>query len=246
MTRASGSPRLITFGIIFVVNLVFIIMGSFGVLPLAAQITAVSISGTSIGVMAIFNIIGDITIIRRMFSAPGAVFYALTPVPRKKTLTVGLITMFLTDFITMSVSIVSVVILSINLGSHYTGMDAWSMMSTYGTVSIGNILLPMALLIAFYLYVIMLIIFCTAMRKSVFYNKPAGGLFTFLLAVGIFYITTLTPLLLAPFGDVTRYYAFFTVSVGHLGMGLFALIIFFLAAIMFVFSARLMETKINI
>ena len=246
MSRAGGSPRLIAFAIIFVINLVFIVLSSFGVLPLAAQITAVAISGTSIGVMAVFNIIGDITIIRSMFSAPGAVFYALTPVPRKKTLTAGLITMFLIDFITMVVSIASVVILSINLGSHYSGMNAWSMIRTYGTVDFENILLPLALVVAGYLFLIMFIIFCTTIRKSYFYNKPAGGLFTFLLAVGVLYIFSLTPLILTPFANVTRYYAFFTVTVGYLGMGLYALIIFIITAIMFTLSAYLMENKINI
>ena len=92
----------------------------------------------------------------------------------------------------------------------------------------------------------MLIIFCTSARKSLFYDKRAGGFLTFLMAVGIFYITSLTPLLLAPVAEVTRFYGFFTVTVSYLGMGLYALIIFILAAAMFALTARFMERKINI
>jgi len=244
--RAGGSSRLIAFAIIFVMNLVFIVLGTIGVLPLAAQITAVSLAGTAIGVVAIFNIISDISMIHRLFAAPGAVFYALTPVPRKKTLAASVITMFVIDFITLSTSIVSVIILSINLGSRYTGLNTWDMLSTYGAPEIRYILLALALILAAYLYIVMIIVFCCALRKSIFYSKRLGGLLTFLSAVGIFYLTSLTPVLLAPFGVVTWFYGFITVTIGYLGMGMYAVIILLLTAAMFILSSRLMERKLNI
>ena len=243
--RAGMSPRMYVFAVIFVMNLAFIVLGMFGVLPLAAQITAVSLSGTAIGVIAVFNIIGDVSIIRRMFSAPGAVFYALTPVPRKKTLLASVITMFVTDFVTMTFSIFSVVILSFNLASSTTGLNAWEMLRS-GTWHWQGILVSAAIVFAGYMFFMMLIIFCKAVRKSVLYNKPVGGLLAFLIGVGIFYLTTVSSLLLAPFGTVTRYYGFFTVEVGILGVGMYALILFVFAAIMFMFTSRLMERKMNI
>jgi len=247
--RAGASPRIYAFAVILVMNLAFIIPGMLGILPLAAQITAVSLSGTAIGAMAIFNIIGDASIIRHMFTAPGAIFYALTPASRKKTLLASTLVMFFTDFITIIISVISVIILSINLGSHYSDINAWEMLTSYGhadTGTITTVLLSFALIITFYLFIIMLIMFCKAMRKSIFYNKPAGGLLAFLTGVVVVYIMTLSPLLVAPFGEIERAYWFITVTVNNLGMGLYALVIFILSAILFILTSKLFERKINL
>jgi len=247
--RAGATPRLIAFAVIFIMNLAFIIPGLFGMLPLAAQITAVSLSGTAIGAMAVFNIVGDASIIRHMFTAPGAIFYALAPVPRKMTLLASIIAMFIMDSITMVISIISVVILSINLGAYYSDIDIWGEIATYTTSDLGgavNILLGFALIVAAYLFVIMLIIFCKAMRKSIFFSKTAGGLLTFLTGVGVFYLMTLSPLLVAPFGDVSFFYGFITVTVGNLGMGMYTIIMFMISAALFLLSSKLFERKINL
>ena len=123
--RAGGSLRLIVFAVILVMNLAFFIPGLFGILPIAALITAVALSGTAIGVMAIFNIIGDISIGNTMFSTSGAAFYALTPTPRKNTLLASVIVMFVMDFVTMFLSITAVVCLAINLGNYFEGHSIW-------------------------------------------------------------------------------------------------------------------------
>jgi len=245
-TRAGGTPRLITFAIIFIVNIVFIVLGSLGLLPLAAQITAVSLSGTAIGVIAIFNIISDISIIRSMFSAPGAVFYALTPVSRGKTLAVNVITMLLTDFVTMATSIGSVVILAVNLGSNYTNINFWESIRYYGGLNVTFALLSLALAIVSYLLFMMVIIFCIAVRKSIFYNKRAGGFLAVITGAIVFYIASLTPLLVAPFGNINWFFGIITVTVGNLGMGLYTLLQFTLASILFVITSKIMERKLNI
>jgi len=53
----------------------------------------------------------------------------------------------------------------------------------------------------------------------VLYNKPAGGLLAFLVAIGVLYVANIANFLLAPFGAVSRQYVFFTIDVGRLGMG---------------------------
>jgi len=244
--RADMSGRLIAFAAIFVMNLAFIIPGLFGLLPLAAQITAVSLSGTAIGVMSVFNIIGDISIIRSMFFSPGAVFYAITPAPRKKRLCVGLTTMFLTDFITMTFSIVSVVILALILGNDYVDGSIWVMASESFPHIAPNVIIPIAQGVVYYLFVMMLIIFGITMRKSVFYSKRAGGLLAFLVAIGIYYLSTVSALLVAPFGHVSFFFGFITVTVGYLGMGLYVLLILLFAVALFILTARLLERKLNI
>ena len=85
-----------------------------------------------------------------------------------------------------------------------------------------------------------------AFRKSVLYTKHAGGFLAFLVGVGIFYLSTVSTLLLAPFGTVTRLYGFFTITLGSLGMGMYALLLLIFAAVMFVLTSRLIERKMNI
>ena len=238
--------RLIVFAVILVVNLTFIILGAFGVLPLAARIVAVSLSGTAIGTMVVFNIIGDISIINRIFNPPGAVFYALTPAPRKDRLLASIISMFVMDIVTLAASILGVIFLGLNLGAYYTGISVSEMMrfGEFEPLSIG--LLSGSIFMTGYLYIVTLILFCKAVRRSVLYNKPAGGLLAFLLAVGVVYVANIANFLLAPFGTVSRYYTFFTIDVGYLGMGMYAVLTFIFAAVMFVMTARIMERKLNI
>jgi len=244
--RAGASPRLIVFAVILVMNLAFILPGLFGVLPGAALITAVSLSGTAIAVMAVFNIIGDVSIGNSMFSTSGAPFYALTPAPRRNTLLASVIAMFVMDFITMMISIASVVVLSISLGSLYTGLSFSEMMPDSFGFQLQYALIQFAWGIAFYFFIMMLIMFCRAFRKSVLYTKRAGGFLAFLVGIGIFYLLTVSSLLLAPFGTVTWLYGFITVTVGYLGMGMYALLILIFAAVMFVLTSRLLERKMNI
>ena len=249
--------RLIVFAVILAVNLVFVVLSAFGVLPLAARIVAVSLSGSAISVMFIFNIIGDVSIINRLFSPRNAVIYALTPSPRKNRLIASIISMTIMDFVTMTVSILGVVFLGLNLGSYWTGnsiseMLWWGSYSYYGFSYYGffdvlsSIILPFALLLGGYLYLITLIVFCKAVRKSVLYNKPAGGFLAFLVAVGILYITNIATFLIAPFGHISRFFTFFVIDVGRLGIGMYTLLMFIIVAVMFVLTARLMERKINI
>jgi len=244
--RTSLSPRLIVFAIILVMNLAFIIPAMIGILPIAAMITGVSLSGSAIAVMFTFNLVGDIQIIRRMFSPSGAVLYAITPTPRRNTLIASIVSMTIMDFVTMAISIVCVVILSLNLAGHYMDDNLWVMLNSYYINGVQNILIPFANILAAYLFVMMLVIFCCTIRKSVFFSKPAGGFLTFLVAVGILFIANISTLLLAPFGYVSRLFIFFTVTVGFLGFGMYALLQLIFAAVLFVLTTRLLERRINI
>ena len=78
------------------------------------------------------------------------------------------------------------------------------------------------------------------------YNKHAGGFLAFALAVGIYYLFTVSNLLLAPFGSMSWYYGTIIVSVGYLGMLMYALLHLIFAAVMFILTSRLMERKMNI
>jgi len=227
-------------------NLAFIIPGLLGILPAAALITAVSLSGAAIGVMTVFNIIGDASIFNTIFSTSGAPIYALTPAPRRNTIFASVIAMFVMDFITMAISIAGVVILSINLGGYYLGLSFLQMIPGSIGLSLQSAFIQFAGGIATYFFVLMLIMFCKALRKSVLYTKHTGGFLAFLAGVGIFYLLTVSALLVAPFGTVTRLYGFISITVGSLGMSLYALIILIFAAVLFVLTSRLIERKMNI
>ena len=243
--RAGLHVRGTTFAIIFALNLIFIVPGLLGLLPLAAQITAVALSGVAIAVMAVVNIVSDVGIAGRIFFAPGAYLHALTPAPRKQILLSSVVTMLVMDMVTMAVAITGVVVLSLSLARNYVGGIDWETAS-YAMFDHLYMLSYVALMIAGYLLILMIILFCVAMRKSVLFQRPAGGLMTALLALGICYAVSISPLLTIPFGSVSRFGLFFIVTLGNAGTFMYALLTLIQAAVLFVLTSKILERKINI
>jgi hypothetical protein len=237
------------FAVIFVMNTVFIALGSTEVLPIPGRITAVSLGGVAIAVMLVFDAIGDVAIWNRMYAAPGAYLYALTPVPRWKTLLASVIVITVLDFVTMAAVIFMEVWLSLNLAGVVTGLDLvriiWDFMRG-NPEDMLRILVVCVFALAGYLMILMLILFCATVKRSVFYQKRVSWLLTALLAIATVYAVTLTPFLLAPFGTVSRWGFFFTVTVGDLGMFGDLLLTFAEVAGLFVLTSKLMERKLNI
>jgi len=233
---------------VFALNAVFIVLGLLGVLPLPALITAVSLSGAAIAVMLVMNVIGDIAMIRRMFAAPGAYLYALTPVPRWKTLLANLITMAAMDIVSMTVAITGVTFISLILADAGTGNISNIVWNT-SWLAAGDILFGIwmiVLMISAYLLILMVIISGVAVKKSLFYQKRGGGVLTVLMALGIICIINASPLLLAPFGEVYRWGLHFTVVLGRLGLAMSVPLLLIQTAVLFVITSKLMERKINL
>ena len=240
--------RIYVFAVIFLMHLVFLVFAAFGALPLPAQITAVSLSGTAIAVMAIVNVISDVSIIRQMFGVPKAYLYALTPVPRKKALLANVIAMLVMDVVTMAVSIFGVTLLSLNLASNYQD-DLWMYMREGMQTYSAEILYAfwfIALGIASYLLVMTFIIFCVTLKRSVFYQKSFGRALTVLLSLGVLYIFNLSQFALAPFSNITRWGMFFTLWIGGGGIIAWVILLLIQAAALFVVTSKLMERKLNI
>ena len=237
--------RGIVFAVIFVMNLFFVLLGALDVLPMAALITAVALSGAAVSVMAIVNIICDIGIIRRMFYAPRAYVLALTPTPRYKTLLANVAAIAIMDIGTMAVAITGVTWLSLMLAGEFTDIFAYMQyfppIDAFAVLSIiGGVLL----LIAGYLLLVMFIISCITVRRSVFYQKRAGGVLTVLVALGAMYLYTVSQMVLVPFGSLTvTHFGFFSVTAGLIPYTIFILIH---VAILFVITSKLMERKLNI
>jgi len=238
--------RLPVFAVIFIMNTVFITLGSLGLLPFAAHVTAVSLGGVAIAVMMAADIISDVIIIRRMFFAPVAYLHALTPVPRGKILFASVIAMAVMDLISMAVVISSEVWLSFNLAGSGVGEIFWSTVLTDASIIVYSFL-SILLLIACYFLVVMVVLFSIAMKKSIFYKMPASGFMAFLAACGCFYIVSLLQLLLSPFSEVQRYGLLFILNLGGgVTFPLYILLTLLEAIALFILTSKLLERKINI
>jgi hypothetical protein len=233
------------FAVIFVIDAVFIALGSLGLLPFAAQVTAVSLGGVAIAVMLIFNIIGDVAIIRRMFSAPEAYLYALTPAPRRRILLASVITAAILDLVTMTVVITAEVWLSFILAGEGIWRNVLDFINTRGQEFLYGFWYA-ALLVAGYLLLMMVILFCITVKKSILCTIPVSGLLAFLLACACFYVISLLQLVLIPFGTVSRYGLLIILSLGSNALPFYALLILLEAAALFVITTKLMERKINL
>ena len=234
------------FAVIFIMNTVFIVLGSLGMLPLAAHITAVSLGGVAIAVMMAANIIGDIAIVRCMFTAPGAYLYALTPSPRWKILLASIITMLVMDLITMAFAISSEVWLSFNLA----GDDIWNIVLEAIRANAPHLMYVVwgfLLLVAGYLLIVLIILFCSAAKRSIFYMMPASGILTFLLACACVYVISLLQLALTPFGTIERQGIFIILSLGSkASLPVYVLLTLLEAAGLFVITSKFLEKRVNI
>jgi hypothetical protein len=238
--------RWAAFAVIFVMDAVFIALGSLGLLPFAAQVTAVSLGGVAISVMLVFDIIGHIADKRRMFSVPEAYLYALTPVPRWKTLLASVIVTAVLDIVTMAVVITAEVWLSLILaGTEEIWRNVLDFINTHGSEFMYGFGYA-ALLVAGYLLLMMVIIFCITVKMSILYKTPASGLLTFLLACACFYVVSLLQLVLIPFGIVDHYGLLIILQLGNNVLPFYALLTLLEAAALFVITSKLMERRINL
>jgi len=241
--------RGITFAVIFAMNVIFITLGSLGLLPFAVHIMAVSLGGIAIAVMFAANIGSDVALANWMFSPPKAYLHALTPAPRWKTLLAGIATMTVMDFVTMAIAIASLVWLTLILASgnagHVSIEGNWVLETNYPFISVSRGILFVLLMIASYLLILMIIMFCVTMKKSLFYKLPASGFLTFLLACLCFYVAGLLQLALIPFSEVQRNGIFIVITLGETAMPMLILLTFLKAGALFFLTSKLME-RINL
>jgi len=234
------------FATIFVMDLVFITLGSLGLLPFAAHITAVSLGGVAIAVMLAANIGGDVFIARRMFSAPEAYLHALTPVPRRKILFASVLTMAVMDLVTMAVVITGEVWLSFNLAGDNIVKIFWDFVQSNSQYLYYAVLFGL-MLIAGYLLLVMIIMFFLTAKKSIFHKMPASGFLAFLLACGCVYVASLLQLVLIPLSNVERYGLLIILNFNNIAAcPVYTLLILLETAGLFILCSKLMERKVNL
>jgi len=239
------------FAVIFIVNSLLIIFSLFGVLPIAVHVIAVFLGGLATTAMAAGNIGGDVAIARRMFSAPEAYLHALTPVPRWKILLASISTMAVMDLFTMIFTVITQILLVLNLVFSMTGDDTgklfWEAFFSdhpYWLYGLWGILM---LITSYFLFVIIILFSVTAV-KSFLFKMPASRFLGFLLALGCLFIANmLMQLVLLPFDDVQRFGLLIISAPGSNLAYIFVILLTLAeAAGLFIITSKLMERKINI
>jgi hypothetical protein len=232
---------------LMLINMVFITLGSAGLLPQAAHIVGVSLCGVGLLLMMCVNLLCDIGIIRRMFSAPEAYTYALAPVHRGKMLFAGLATITLADMFTMGALVVAQVWLALNLA----GRGIWQFMWTTAFDGINAVellfivCLPL-LVFAGYTLFVTVVVFCVALKNSLLYKMPAGWILAVFAGFGVFWVFSLADLVMIPFGGVQMHGMLINITVVGAGYPIYVALTFLKAAAVFVLTAKLMERRVNI
>ena len=239
--------RGVTFLILVSMYLAFIIPGSLGLLPMPAQITAVSVGVVGIALMAVINIINNVYILRRMVTPPGAFLYALTPVPRWKTLLSSILMVTIMDIVTLTVVIIGEVWLALNLA----GVKFWGILSGV-SIQGSDIFIALGfitMIIVGYLLVIMIIMFAITAKKSFLFKLPASGFLALLISFACVYVVSLLPLALLPFGSLSyidRYGPFIMITAGTKLIPVYVLLLLLAATGLFAATSKLMERKMNL
>ena len=234
------------FIVIFMMNSVFIGLGLAESLPFPAHVTAVSLGGIAIAVMLAANISGDISIFRKMFSAPEAYLLMLTTAPRRKTLLAGIITAAIMDTITMAFAIFAEVWLALNLAGSVVWQAVWNA-AGFGINHFYSLSILFLWMMVSYIFLITVILFCVTMKKSLFFKLPASGFLAFLTACCCFFITNLLQIVLAPFNETLRYGPFIFITANSAAaLPVMILLTAFESAVLFIVTSKLMERRMNI
>ncbi|MDR0248952.1 MAG: hypothetical protein LBI44_04760 [Oscillospiraceae bacterium] len=230
---------------------VTVMMAGFGIFIAAfpsapLRITAVSLGGVGVAVMLAFNIIADIGVCRRMFTPPHAYLLALTPSPRRKALLASLVTMLVSDVVTMTFVVFGEVWLSFSLA----GVSMSAMLgSTFGSLwrYVPQVLIIVLFCVTGYCLAALLILFGVAAKQSFFFKLPASGLLGALLAGAAAYAGLgLLPIITAPLGTTQRYGLLLLITLDPAGQWLFLALLAAETAALFWAVSRLMERKVNI
>jgi len=153
--------------------------------------------------------------------------------------------MMLMDIITLAVVIVGEIWLSMLLAGAGFWQTVWEI-GLADTSTTLSLIVGIFCLIAGYLLIMMLILFTVTAKKSIFYQKTGGGWLTALLILGIIYVISLLPVILAPFGTVSRIGLYWSIELNNVGSILYYLLYLIEAIVLYLFTAKLMERKMNI
>jgi hypothetical protein len=236
--RYGAMPRYIIFGVVFLINLVFGTLAYFDLLPFAAAVTAVSLSGTGLGAVVIANIIISAANLKNVL-ADGYI-YALAPVKSSKILFTRITAIAVQDIAMLTVNIFGVVWLSLYLSGLSFIMAEYSVAAeTLNAVFFG------LLGLFYYAYIFMLITFCVIVKNSILFSNKAKVLLAILCGFAANWLLSLLDFALFPFADVYNWGLFFNLTIyAPTGTVMHAAVMLVKLIILFIASSKLME-RIN-
>jgi hypothetical protein len=101
--------------------------------------------------------------------------------------------------------------------------------------------------LAGYLMLLLIILFCITAKKSVFFNLPASGVLAFLAGIGVMYAFSLSQILLVPFGVYERWMMFVNITISTpFGLLAYGILMLMFSAVLFAVTANLLEKRVNI
>jgi len=243
--RQSLSQRLSGFAIMVLINLVFGIIGYFGLLPAGIVITGVVFSSLALTAIFVTNIIADAVSLRSVFGAPHGYLTALTPVKSHRILFARVVTIICEDVIALAVGIFGVLWQAFVLaGLIGTGIDP------------GNYLLVLqeciqiiGLALFEYVFIVMLVIFGVVLKRSIFFGKRGGGWLALLGVASAAWLLFLLNFALIPFAPYENWWLFFSITLVpgfNAGTFVYALTALIRIAALFYASSELLERRINL
>lgn len=241
--RAHLMPRAAFMAVVLVMNLVFGILGNYNVYGQAGKITAVTLCSIALFGIFIMCVITDFELLKGICTAPAGYSTILAPVDSWKIILPRVITILVEDMICFVIGISGVVVQSFILA----GLP-WEMF--YSETSGRPPFLWLSLVTVLgYVYVILLVMFCIALSKSLFYSIKAGTLLAVITTVAVAYAFSLLDFILAPFGAVESYSIFYSVQLllgPNPGTIVYLLLSLCKSVALFIAASYLMERKINL
>lgn len=239
--RAYLTPRAIALSAVLVMCLVFGLLGYNDIYGYGGKVTAVVLSALGLFGILVVCFITDFEMLRGLCTAPAGYVTLLTPVKSWKLILPRVITILVEDMLCLIAGITGVAIQGL-IVSGYTGDMFWGEFDW-------SFLWGLAVILLGYIFLIMIVLFCIVLSKSLFYSRRIGTFLAVLATIATAYVFNLLNFVLAPFGAVDSVGIFYNISLiagPTLGMAAYSLLSLCKSAALFLASSYLMERKINI
>jgi len=226
------------------VNLLFLLL-TIGAAPASGvMITAVTFSGLTLAYLIVANMFVSFAGIHEVFSAPGGYNTLLAPVPGWKIIISRVVPAAVMDIVMMAIGIFFVVWNSLRLSGMLDFTREYLYLSLAHDISF-------AVVVAAVGYALLLMMYCffRVISKSCLHGTRLPNLLGVVLTfAAIWVVTSLTNLLLLPFGRVEIFGPLVNITLYPSPMARFMYILVLLlqAAVFFLASARLMERRLNV
>lgn len=241
-TREQLSARLLALMVTLGVNLLFLVL-TLGASPgSGVMITAVVFSSLALAYLIMVNMFVSFAGIHEVFSTPKGYHTLLAPVPSWKIILGRVVPAAVIDTLMMAVGIPLVVWQSLRLAGMTNDI-------TQHVNIVQDILFGVIVVFVGYSFLLTAYCFFRTISKSLLHRAPLRNFLSVLATfVALWVVTSLTNLLLLPFGRVEIWGPLVNINLypSPIVRLMYILVLLLQAAVFFLASARLMERRLNI